>query len=402
MIPLPLKVGYGLSGGMAEPQLDTADEHVRRFLRLCLRARADGDAREALRRAVQRANLDWDMIRRVALAQRLGPLICQALRGHLGVPAEAERSLRDSYYATAARNLILRHELCGALRALRAAQVSVIVLKGAALAETVYAHIALRPMLDVDLLLRQEDLPAARSALAELGYEAPHVEMHRGTTVTYENELALRKPALAEFALDMHWSLFDSPYYQHTLTMDWFWATARPLRIDGVPTLMLGPEATLLHLCGHLWLHHTGEELLWLHDIARVVCVEADKIDWELLLARAQAYQLVLPLRQVLTRLSDEWGAPIPAAVCARLRALQPSKDEARTFQWRTPARRSVAQRFWADVRSMPGWRRRLHFTWTLLFPSPAYMRERYQVTHPVLLPLYYPYRWARGLRSAL
>ncbi len=29
-------------------------------------------------------------------------------------------------------------------------------------------------------------------------------------------------------------------------------------------------------------------------------------------------------------------------------------------------------------------------------------MRHRYQVSHPLLLPLYYPYRWTLGLRSAL
>jgi hypothetical protein len=48
----------------------------------------------------------------------------------------------------------------------------------------------------------------------------------------------------------------------------------------------------------------------------------------------------------------------------------------------------------------MPGWRQRVRFARTNLFPSAAYMRQRYQIKHPLLLPLYYPYRWLRGLRG--
>lgn len=29
-------------------------------------------------------------------------------------------------------------------------------------------------------------------------------------------------------------------------------------------------------------------------------------------------------------------------------------------------------------------------------------MRHRYHVPHPLLVPLFYPYRWTLGLRSAL
>jgi hypothetical protein len=58
----------------------------------------------------------------------------------------------------------------------------------------------------------------------------------------------------------------------------------------------------------------------------------------------------------------------------------------------------SVAQRLWADLRSMPNGSLRLRYALASLFPPPAYMRERYRIAHPWLLPLYYPYRWLVGL----
>jgi len=61
-----------------------------------------------------------------------------------------------------------------------------------------------------------------------------------------------------------------------------------------------------------------------------------------------------------------------------------------------------VANRFWADLRGITGWGARLGFTAANLFPSPAYMRRRYEISRSVWTPLYYPYRWLLGLRSAL
>ena len=57
------------------------------------------------------------------------------------------------YLASAHRNLRLFGELRQILRAFNAAGLSVIPLKGACLAEMIYGNIALRPMVDVDLLL---------------------------------------------------------------------------------------------------------------------------------------------------------------------------------------------------------------------------------------------------------
>ena len=288
------------------------------------------------------------------------------------------------------------------LHSLAAMRIPVIVLKGAPLAEAVYGNIALRPMDDIDLLVHEADVPATLCALAELNYEAMHAEAHDGDHLAYENEIMLRKRGTEGVLVEVHWSLFDSPFYQHRLPMEWFWQTALSTQIDGANARTLGPEAQVLYLCGHALLHHgTGGEtrLIWMHDVGEVIAHYGERLDWEELLSQARACDLVLPVQRMLTRLGDNWHVPIPPPALAKLRGLKPSRQEERVFRWLTAGRRSVARRMWIDMASMPDWRQRLRYAWRALFPSPAYMQHRYRIPHPILLPLYYPYRWLVGLK---
>ena len=163
----------------------------------------------------------------------------------------------------------------------------------------------------------------------------------------------------------------------------------------------MGPEAQILHLCGHLVLHHGVEErLLWLHDIAAVVVRYREEIDWPTLLERARACDLLVPLQQVLPRIACDWQAPIPAAVLERLAELRPSRAEERIQARLSSGPRPAGRRLWDDLADTPSWRRRLHMALVHIFPTTTYMRQRYRIRHRLLVPLFYPYRWFLGLRG--
>ena len=97
---------------------------------------------------------------------------------------------------------------------------------------------------------------------------------------------------------------------------------------------------------------------MWYHDIAALIVAEGGGIAWQDLFTRAQAADLILPLRYTLLRLADEWHVPMPADVLTRLRELRPPADEARIFQRLTASERPVAQRFYTDLAAMAGWPR--------------------------------------------
>lgn len=350
---------------------------------------------------------------RRALAQGLGPLLYGRLRGTDTLPPEAEEVLRQAYYANAARNARLLHELEDILRAL--APLPILLLKGAALALAVYENPALRPMGDIDLLVHPRHIDAALESLAGLGYRSMIHEPAPGSTRTYENETMLGQEDGAA-PVEVHWSPFDSPYHQQHLDIAWFWETALLLPASAPPphgplpqepgpsAHILGPEAQLLHLCAHLVLHHGGNEprLLWLHDVAEVVVRYRGAVDWAALLSQARAGDLLAPLQRVLPRVAHGWQAPVPPAVLEELAQMSPSRAEARLIARLDAGHRPAGRRLWDDLADTPSWGRRLRMAWVHLFPTAAYMRRRYGIGHPLLVPLYYPYRWLLGLRGLL
>lgn len=344
-------------------------------------------------------NLDGQELARRALSEGVGPLLYGRLRGRGILPPEAEEALRRAYYATAARNARLLSELETILHAL--APTPVLLLKGAALALAVYENPALRPMGDIDLLVRPGDVDAALEALAGLGYRPLQHEPAPDSTRTFENQVLLGKEG-GTAPLEVHWGLFDSPYYQEHLPMDWFWQTAIPLTAGTMPLRALGPAAQLLHLCAHLVLHHGAgsPRLLWLHDVAEVLARYQGAIDWPSLLSQARASELVGSLRRVLPRVAREWQAPIPAPILGELAALQPSPAEARILARLASGPRPAGRRLLDDLADTPTWHRRLRLAWVNLFPTAAYMQQRYRIRHRFLVPFLYPYRWFLGLRG--
>jgi hypothetical protein len=124
------------------------------------------------------ATIDWDHLTALGCRHGIAPLIYHHLRQTEGVstlPPSAIDGLRRTYYGNVARNTLLYQELHGVLSALQGMGSQVIVLKGAALAETVYPDRVLRPMSDIDLLVRPEEIARIEDTLIDLGYALrPH------------------------------------------------------------------------------------------------------------------------------------------------------------------------------------------------------------------------------------
>jgi len=371
------------------------------LLTMVLRSRFDVSARDTVRLwLADRAAVEWQPFCELVERSRLAPLVLYILHEEQ-LPLQLREAFQVSARSNRLRSVVILSELSSLLSGLESTNLSTIVLKGGALAETVYPRSDTRPLGDIDLLVKPSDLERVHQLLVQSGFRPWAPETHAGAHEAFENEKVYRKPRRVAIEVDVHWSLFDSPYYQNKISMDWFWETSQTMQVDGrSPMRVLGTEAQIIHLCGHLCLHHEGVELFWLHDVAEVVHAHKEVINWATVLDRAREFELILPLRQILNRVAADWRIDIPASVLSKLDSLEPSAQEKRIFAWLTATNPPPAQRLWADIRSLPQWSQRLRFLWSNLLPSPAYMRQRYGVRHSALLPFYYPYRWYRGLRD--
>jgi hypothetical protein len=226
------------------------------------------------------------------------------------------------------------------------------------------------------------------------------MDLRLDANLEFENEILLSRSQPYEINLEVHWTLFDSLYYQYQLSMDYFWESSQKVDLFGLPIRILGLEAQILHLSSHLVFHHTGYELLWVYDLALLLSLNLSDINWDRLMQRAVDLRLSLPLRWVIELLSTEQLIDLPDSLLDQIQSIPISKEEERVYNVMREKDRLSGQRFIDDLGLLDDPRAKLRFIYEKLFPSIDYMRIRYKVQHPGLLPFYYPYRWYQGLKS--
>jgi hypothetical protein len=381
---------------------DSKQDIAQQFVIQILVGRWDPSAILEGRDLLARHIMDWEQCYQLIAANGIAPLVYSVIRDQGVFPPIIEQKLQKAYEHNRVRNIYLFSELKTVLHRFEVVGIPNIILKGVALSKEIYGDIALRPLTDMDLLIHPGEIESALKVLKSLGYDSLMTERGENSSLLFENEVLLVKPGPIRTVIEIHWSLLDSPYYQHFLDMNWFWQTARKLDFFGAPTTIFSSEAQLLHLCSHLMLHHSGERLLWQHDIAEVIVHYDDTIDWDELFDRAKIFDLVIPIKNILSSVLSKWHLPVQGELLKRLNELQPSSNELKAHAYLTGDKSSSGRSFLNDLRSMPDIRMRIRFILNNLFPAPMYMTSRYIISNSVLLPIYYPYRWYLGLSTAV
>jgi len=353
---------------------------------------------------------DWQGLLELTERHDLEAFVDRLLqRAGLAVPTEVGNQLHRAFLSGAAMNMQLFHQLGIILRALGERNVPVIPLKGAFLAETVYGDIALRPMADLDLLVKPSDLPTAVEVLRQLGYESDHPFDPAAQQVGFQDMPPMRRPGGA--MVELHWTLV-TPLCGARIDrgeLEGIWERSVPATVAGVPSLTLAPEDLLLHLCMHASVHHRFADvgLKSFVDIAEVARHYVGRLDWRELSGRANAWRVANGVRMALM-LAQEWtDLRVPADVWAQLDGAAP--DE-RTLAW---ARHKVLEgrpaelvSEFARLESGRGTGGRLSALRTAAFPPRAVMARLYGVPGDSWWILaWYPYRlwdlWSR-YRAAL
>lgn len=372
------------------------------FVIHCLAGGRDPGALALARKLAESRSIDWEVVWKLVMTERVAPILYHISRDQHILPDWLLERSREKYFETGLGNDLRLRELRPLLSQLAKQGVEVILLKGLALVGQVYHNLALRPMVDIDCLVRRHDASMALSILKEAGYQAAVPAIASNAAFDFENEILLQKRDRLEWAVELHWNLFDSPFYQERIPAHILWETAEKNTLEGIEARVLSPELTLLHLCGHLALHHQARGLLWWNDIAEAIVSYGPHLNWTNLLKIAVDLDLVVPLKNILPAVSEELAAPIPVDFLAELAAAVPQPEEMKLYSKITAEIRPPARRLLTDVQGISGWRPRMRFVRINLIPSAEYMDNRYRIPHPLFRPMYYPYRWIRGLSSVV
>lgn len=242
---------------------------------------------------------DWRLLAPMAKLEGVAPLLYRTLQHAavptLKVPAKILAYLASEYYRTAAQNMLLYQALDPILAALQTANIPVIVLKGAALAYPYYSDVALRPMIDIDLMVTGIELQRATCCLQNLGYRKAYPELVPEISRFIGHHYYLESSSVQGFAIELHWGFVASDTDIRSLDLKWFWNQVesweiQELHINMAGIFVLNTVANLLYLSAHLIRQHDEHQarLIWYTDLYRIITHDWEKLDWDSLIHAAE------------------------------------------------------------------------------------------------------------------
>ena len=297
--------------------------------------------------------------------------------------------------AHSAEEMLRRQELVGVLDALAAAGVQPILIKGIALAYSVYGAPAARRCRDTDLLIRRDDERTIRRILADRGYAPP---------LWCEGELLfcqfpLKKTDAFGFVhtLDFHWKISTQSFFADLLGFDEVLGAATGLPALGAHARAAGPLHALLLACIHPVMHHrNARSLVWIYDV-HLLASQLSVREFDRFAELASARQVAAICAHQL-RIAARWmGTRIPDSALQTLEAVGTREPSAAYLR---PNRRWAGELV-SNLQGLSSWRDRMRLLREVVLPPPDYMLRAYGIASSslgqVLLPVLYVHRVAAG-----
>jgi len=271
--------------------------------------------------------VDWEWIVRRADDQRLGALL-HSVVSCLSIPAGVRDRLRVAWVSGRRQYLLGAQQLTKVLSDFEREGVPVIPLRGPALAELLYRDPSLRPFTDLDLLVREADLPRALPLLARLGYrhlEGGHSLSHE---LTWRHAASFVSGRPDELPIDLHWGLVDYPGIAPMTAVHHQELWDRAVRTETSRGAYLGlcPEDLLIYLALHWAIHHALAGLGWQLDLALLIRRQGDAWNWEVAAERARRWQIRGAIFHALREVRERFEVAIPPWFLARLRPAGPRR----------------------------------------------------------------------------
>jgi len=263
-----------------------------------------------------------------------------------------------------------------------------IIVKGTALAYSIYPAPELRPRLDTDLLIDRNAIDRVRRALISIGFTE---------TLTSGDELGVRQHSFARrdrfgvtHIYDVHLDIANNAVVADALR--YHELRGRAFALPAIAPEALGPcnVDALLHACIHRVVHHhDSDRLIWLYDIHLLrerMTDDEHRQFWALAAAR----RVAAICRASVEAANGVFGGAEPP------QGAGVARDEPSSAFLNRSRRYSAV--IAGDLAALPGWGARFKRLRQLAFPPSAFMMQSFGARWRASLPLLYAYRGARGV----
>jgi len=220
----------------------------------------------------------------------------------------------SSYLFVLRRNLIFRKKTVEIIKEFKDKSIDCLVLKGLYLAFSVYPDAGLRPMVDIDLLVKKEDLDRVTNILNALGYaeQSPRMQRVYGCDATFSSKDEA-------CSIDIHWDLCQYERFKGIIDVTGdFWARAVGFNLDGLPAKTPSIEDHILYVSLHYSLVHLLYGINGAYDFFYLI--HSHIFDWEAIINSARKYGIETPLYYSLHKACKISGLSLPDFVLKRLK----------------------------------------------------------------------------------
>ena len=221
----------------------------------------------------------------IAQANRVMTLLFYKIR-QLGLEdrlkPKTHRMMSLEYQKGVARNVVLRRVLNDIIRSLNQHGIKAVILKGAInFCETIYENWNLRSMEDLDILIKEEDFPAARKCMQAAGLAYIGGRIPYDLSEDFEGR---------DMAVDLHYLPVPQKYIG-LFDVDAFWANTIEVNMDGIKMHAPCPTDQIYHKFVHDVIRHQELINFQIQDLCDFVMTYQyykERIDWEEILHRVR------------------------------------------------------------------------------------------------------------------
>ena len=164
-------------------------------------------------RALVGIDIDWNYLFLLARRHAVLPLLYSSLNRTAAdvVPDSEAQRLQKYFLENSARNVLLTAELCSLIERLSRNGIEAIPYKGPMLALFAYNDLSLRRFVDLDIMVRKEDVARSIDLLLAAGYELskPLSATQRQLLQRTQHNLQFRRHK-GQLIVELHWGLLQT------------------------------------------------------------------------------------------------------------------------------------------------------------------------------------------------
>jgi hypothetical protein len=347
---------------------------------------------------------DWDKLLIALKNQWISPFLywkITTLSSAAHLPRHVVEQLRNAFLWSRFRTLQMDKQLSGMLDAFQHAGIDVLILKGPALARSVYPDPATRPSSDLDILIKPAQVERAVVLLQELGYRRKTKRFMPFLKDIYKDDLFSPSGKTRYFrGIELHWDLYLLHGKTREVGVEDLFQRAVELKTPSLVMKTLHPIDALMYAAINIRNHLPHNRLTWIYDTALLAGQLSKADDWKILQRRCvewrgrNAMETAIKLAQDWAGISisfgfddfSQWLAPVAVESARHRRPGMGHEwlvDGVFIYVVRTLSFDSISSIFSIVT-----------CVFTLLFPGADYIRTSYPPAHRWLLPLSYVRRW--------